>query len=295
MNPVLFEIGSISIRSYAAWLGGSLLIALAIIGWRAYRFDPGAVMPWLDVGIAACAAGVIGARLLHVTLEWDYFAHHRNEIDEIALGGLAWHGALLTGIPAALLVAWLRRVPLRPWTDAAALAFPVILIGAWLGCRQNGCGYGCEVRTMADFPGWLVEELPDVYGLVAPRLDLQLGGAFFGGLLLILALLLTGLNWLPGLRLWLVLGLGGLGLSILGFFRADPAQTIYHRRADQIFDLLTLLGSTLVGCTLWLLDRRSKRDLIRRMTPYPPLDSHIAEESPDETDPGTGPVHAETG
>lgn len=292
MNPVILEFGSISIRSYTAWLGGSILIALLIIGWRAYRCDPDAVMGWLDVGIAAFAAGVIGARLLHVTLEWDYFAQHRDEIDEIALGGLAWHGALLTGIPAALLAARLRHVSIRPWTDAAALGFPVILIGAWLGCRKNGCGYGCEVWTMADYPGWLVEELPDVYGLIAPRLDLQAFGAIFGGGLLIAALLLTGLNRLPGLRLWLILGLGGLGLSIFGFFRADPAQVFYHRRADQIFDLITLLGCTLIGSALWLVDRRAQRNAAQDTIL---INSHITEGTSDETDTGTGPTHAEAG
>jgi prolipoprotein diacylglyceryltransferase len=254
MYPVVFEAGPITIDTLT--LG--ILAGLGIIAWRAYRTNPTAVARWLDVAVAAVVIGLIGARALHVLLEWDYFADHTDEITKIRLGGMAWHGALLTGIPAALGVAWLRRVPLRPWTDALALAWPVGLMLAWWGCREAACGYGYEVRTLADWPGWLVEELPDIYRLNAPRLDIQLGGIVFGGVLLVLALVMTWRGWLPGLRLWVIWALSGLGLALLGFFRADPAQMLYNRRADQVFDLILLLLSTVIGGTLWLHDRREE-------------------------------------
>jgi hypothetical protein len=112
------------------------------------------------------------------------------------------------------------------------------------------------VQTLADWPGWLVEELPDVYGLFAPRLDVQTGGIVLGGGLLVLALILTWCGWLPGLRLWIIWALAGLGMALLGFFRADPAPMIADRRADQVFDLTLLLVSTAVGGMIWLSDRR---------------------------------------
>ncbi len=257
MNPVVFEFGTFELRSYTAWLAGGILLALAVIVWRAYRTDPAGAVRWLDVGIAAVVGGVIGARALHVALEWGYFADRTHEIDQLWLGGMAWQGGLLLGVPAALIVARLRHVPIRPWTDAAALAWPLALMLAWRGCRNAGCGYGYQVQTLADWPGWLVAELPDVYGLSAPRLDIQAGGIVFGGVLFALALILTWRGWLPGLRLWLIWALTGLGLALLGFFRADPAQIIADRRADQVFDLVLLLASTAAGGLLWLRDRRA--------------------------------------
>jgi prolipoprotein diacylglyceryltransferase len=256
MNPVVFEVSTIQLRAYTAWLMSGILLALAVIAWRAYRHDPACTLRWLDVGIAVVVGGVIGARALHVALEWSYFADRTDEIDQLWLGGLAWHGGLLVGVPAALIVARLRQVPLRLWTDAAALAWPVAMIAAWRGCRGAGCGYGYEVQTLADWPGWLVEELPDVYGLFAPRLDVQTGGIVLGGGLLVLALILTWCGWLPGLRLWIIWALAGLGMALLGFFRADPAPMIADRRADQVFDLTLLLVSTAVGGMIWLSDRR---------------------------------------
>ena len=259
MNPIVIEWGGVELREYTAWLMGGLLLALGVIAWRAYRREPAAALPWLDVGLAGIVAGVIGARALHVALEWDYFASRPNEIEKIWLGGLAWHGALIAGIPAGLIAAWLRRVPVRAWTDALALAWPIGMIAAWKACRAAGCGCGYEVRTSADWPGWLVEELPDVFGFYAPRLDVQAGGIAFGAALLALVAILTWRGWLPGLRLCVLWTLTGVGLALLGFFRADPAPILYHRRADQLFDLILLFLSVVTGCALWLLDRRAAR------------------------------------
>ncbi|MBN1680062.1 MAG: prolipoprotein diacylglyceryl transferase [Anaerolineae bacterium] len=246
------ELGPFAVRTYTAWLTSGILAALGLIAWRAYRRDPAVVTCWLDVGLAAIVGGIIGARLLHVLLEWDYFADHTGEITRLSMGGLAWHGALIMGIPAALLVARIRQVPLLPWTDALALGWPVGTITAWIACRGAGCAYGYEVNTLADWPGWLAGELPDVYGLIAPHLEIQAFGAAYGGVLFAVALLLTWKNWLPGVRFWLILALTSLGFAIIGFFRIDPAYTIHDRRADQVFDLVVLLLATMTGSVIWL-------------------------------------------
>jgi phosphatidylglycerol:prolipoprotein diacylglycerol transferase len=253
MYPVVFETGPILI----SMLSGAILLALGVIVWQAHRHDGAAAIRWLDVGLAAVLAGVVGARLLYVALEWDHFAQHTGAIVRLRTGGMAWHGALIAGLPAAWITARLRGVAWRPWTDAAALGWPLGVAGAWLACRGAGCAYGYEVRSLADWPAWMVEELPDVYDLPAPRLDLQAGGTIFGLGLLTVVLVMTWRGWLPGLRLWAVLALTGLGMALLGFFRADPAHTVYNRRIDQILDLALLMASTLAGSTLWLLDRRA--------------------------------------
>lgn len=284
MNPVVVEIGSITLRHYAAWIIAGVLVGAAIIAWDAYRRTPtnaGVVARWLDPVIAAVVGGLIGARALYVVQEWQHFGAHQDQITKIELGGMAWHGALLLGIPAALLVAWLRDVSIFDWTDAAALAWPVGLSAGWVACRKAGCAYSFEVRTLADFPSWQVAELPDVYGIIEPRFDLQMVGAWFGVLLLWLAMLLTWRNWLPGVRLWLVLALTGLGMHILGYFRADPTYTHYGRRDDQIFDLALLMASTVLGGTAWLVRRRLQREAIA-------ADDSL-EAVRDETDAGTGP------
>ncbi len=255
MNPIVIDFGPLELRAYTAWVMAGVLLGLAVIALSAYRRSPDAVPRWIDVALAGLVAGVIGARALHVALRWDYFQDHTGEIDALWLGGMAWHGGLLAAAPMVLIAARLRGVPFRAWTDALALALPLGMAAAWTGCRDAGCGYGYEVNTLADWPGWLVAELPDVFGLYAPRLDVPLFGALFALGLFALALLLTGFDRLRGLRLWVVLALAALGLALLGFFRADPAHTIAARRADQVFDLLLMFTSTVTGAVLWLHDR----------------------------------------
>lgn len=266
MNPILFEIGPLTLRTYSAWLIAGIAAGLALIAASAWRHDRRAVGAWLDVALAGLIAGVIGARALHVALEWDYFAGHTDEIARLALGGMAWHGGVVAGALGVWGAARIRRVPLRAWTDALALAWPPGMAGAWLGCRAAGCGYGYEVATLADWPGWLVEELPDVFGLYAPRLDVAAFGALWAVALFALALTLTGLGWLRGLRLWVILALGSLGLALLAFFRMDPAPQLMDRRADQVYDLVVLGISTAIGGALWLGDRRAQREDQEQLT-----------------------------
>lgn len=270
MNPVVMDLGPLELHAFAAWIAAGVLLSLVILAACATRTDPARLGRWLDAGIAAVVGGVIGARALHVTDQWDYFGQHTGEITDLAAGGLSWHGALAGGLAAALLVGRLRGLrwhEFRAWTDAAALAWPVGLGAGWLACRRNGCAYGCEVRTLADWPGWLVEELPDVYGLSAPRLDLALAGLVIAGLLLVLVCGLTWKGWLVGLRLWPVLALTGLSMALLGFFRMDPATRLLDRRTDQVYDLGLLLGCTVIGSVLWLADRAPRRD-----APTPPAE-----------------------
>ncbi len=264
MNPIVFEADPLTLRAYTAWLGGGLLLALSVIAWRGGRRAPDAASRWLDVALVALAAGVVGARLLHVALEWSYFRDHPGEIPRVWQGGLAWHGGLLLALPVTLMVLRFRRVPLGPWTDALALAWPVGMLASWLGCRAAGCGYGYEVRTLADWPGWAVAELPDVYGIVAPRLEVQRAGALFAVGLLALALLLTWRGRLRGLRFWLILALSGFGLYVIGFFRADPAPRLLDRRADQVFDLAMMLLAAVAASAVWLEGRRAARPVAER-------------------------------
>jgi phosphatidylglycerol:prolipoprotein diacylglycerol transferase len=259
LDTVIWHCGPLTLRTYNAWLLGGALAALLVIGWRATRHPAGHVRAWFDVSLATGLGGLIGARGLYVILRWEQFRAAPGQIAHLSLGGTAWHGGVMVGLLVALLSARWRRVPFRAWTDAAALAWPLLLATAWAACRAAGCAYGYEVATLADWPLWLVEELPDAYGLIAPRLDVQAGGIALAVSLGLLAALLTWRGWLPGVRLWLVLALTGLGQALLSFVRADYAPVWLHHRADRLFDLALLGVSTIMGCALWLAGRRTQR------------------------------------
>jgi len=224
----------------------SAALGLASLLWAAYRSGQ-PLIRWLDCGAGAIFCGVIGARAMHVALESNYFSAHTDQIWSLANGGLDWHGAVFGGLIGLALVAGLRRVPFGPLTDAVALVFPLGAALIWAGSGSAATAYGLEVGTLADFPAWLVTESPDIYGAIAPRLDLPHIGIALCLAVWGVVLALTVIQRGSGLRLWISLGALGLLMAILSFFRGDLVTFWFDHRADQVLDLLILLLATLLA------------------------------------------------
>ena len=245
MNPLVLQIGPWELHTFTAWILAGAVVGIAIVlGTAAWRHEP--ITPWLDVILGSIVGGVIGARIVHVWLNWAYFSAHTDQIADYSTGGLDWHGALALGLFGALAVAAMRRIPMRPLVDAFALALPIMTISVWLASSVSASVYGVEVRTLADFPSWLVTESPDIYGSIAPRINLLPIGIALALVVLVLILALTALNKLSGLRFWLGLALYSLGLAVLDFFRAEYVPLWAGRRADQWLDATFALVAILI-------------------------------------------------
>jgi prolipoprotein diacylglyceryltransferase len=147
------------------------------------------------------------------------------------LGGMAMRGALITGLAGLVLYAHLRGLPLGQLADASALGLAIGQAIGWIGALSRGANYG--VASDSRF----AVELPDIYGLNAPRFPYQ---HFEIGLFL---LLFVGLGYLalrrqePGilfLTYWLTSSVANLVLEI---WRGDSTIFIGALRADQVTDL----------------------------------------------------------
>ncbi|NPV68784.1 MAG: hypothetical protein HPY64_16750 [Anaerolineae bacterium] len=247
MLPQFIDLGLFSVRTFTALIAAATVVGLALLVATAYRRgEP--LLRWLDVGLGGLLGGVIGARLLHVLLNLVYFRDHAAEALNLRAGGLSGHGALYGALLGVWLAARWRRVSFRAVADVLALLWPLGMIAAWVGCLAASCGYGAEVRTLADFPAWMVSETADIYGTVAPRYNTQHFGLWLGAGLLILSGLVTLVGWLRGYRLWLILGLSAAGLFVLGFFRGDgapgPLPTLTW---DQALDLSVIAFSAVAA------------------------------------------------
>lgn len=258
MNLVVFKLGPLEIRAFTAWiLAGLVVSSTMILALARRKYGQRRLTPWLDVITGGVIGAIIGARIVHIGLNWAYFSVHTGEITALQNGGLDWHGALAGGLLVAFAMAPFRRVPLLPLMDTFALALPVGAAAIWLACAAANAAYGVEVRTLADFPGWLVTESPDVYGFVAPRLNLPPLGIALAVLVFGMGAVLTRFDRLRGLRLWLALIVYGLGMAVIGFFRAEWVPTWLGRRADQILDLAVALGAALILALVAVLRRRA--------------------------------------
>jgi phosphatidylglycerol:prolipoprotein diacylglycerol transferase len=116
---------------------------------------------FVNAGLIALVAGVVGARLSHIFENIGDFTRAdrtiwQNFLDMVNLrsGGLTFYGGLLLAFPVTLLYGWLKRVPLRLGMDIVAPCVMVGLAFGRVGCFLNGCCYGaeCQLPWAVQFP-----------------------------------------------------------------------------------------------------------------------------------------------
>lgn len=236
MMPELGYIGPFVIRTYTLLLDIAILIGLGLLTWQGWRIEDKPV-EWMDAGLAALVVGIILGRIGHVIIHHEYFSEHSSEIAQIWRGGIDWHGAILGGLIGLIIAGLLRRLILRQVLDLAAFLLPIGGILVSTGCLSTSCGHGREVISLTDYPPPIAAELPDLYGVVAPRLNSQLYSIALSLVLLGLAALLARLIKRRGVRFWPILTLLSLGLFGIGFTRGDTVPMVGFLRLDQILDL----------------------------------------------------------
>jgi phosphatidylglycerol:prolipoprotein diacylglycerol transferase len=190
---------------------------------------------FLDGALIVCAVGWIGARAYHVALNWEYYAARPDEIAQIGLGGLGMRGALIAGFLALALYAQVRGLRFVKLADASALGLAIGQALGWGGALARGANYG----AVSDSP--FAVELPDLYGLIAPRYPLQhlQVGLFVG---LFLGLLILAARRPRAGTLFLAYWLAAAAANFaLGFLRGDETVYLGTLRLDQLVDL-TFVG-----------------------------------------------------
>jgi phosphatidylglycerol:prolipoprotein diacylglycerol transferase len=198
-----------------------------------------------DVCLGAFAGGIVSARLFHVLLQWRYFADNLGEAFRLNAGGLDWHGAVLGGLIGLWLATRWRKLSLRATLDALTPALPLLALAGWIGCYAAACGYGAEVETLAHYSPLMVSEIPDIYGIAAPRYNTQLFGVALALVILVIVALLFWRQWLYYRRFWFNLMLLSGGMFVIGFYRGDSTPYIVGLRADQWLDVFLMVMSVI--------------------------------------------------
>lgn len=144
INPVAFQIGSISV----SWYG--IMVALAVItlvAWALYSVKKGARVTYdevINAALVGIPSGIIGARLFHVLDYIDIYARDPARIITSFGEGLAIYGAVLG---AALGIFIYSRVTKKSFGYLADMIAPGIILAQAIGrvgCTLRGCCYGIE-------------------------------------------------------------------------------------------------------------------------------------------------------
>jgi phosphatidylglycerol---prolipoprotein diacylglyceryl transferase len=265
MYPQLFEIplpdwlpwfgGELTIYTYGLLLAAAYLagLQLALVRARHRGLDANRVM---DLGLWIIIAALVGAKLLLVITDFDYFVANPRDIVSIIRSGGVFYGGLILAVIVGLW--YMRRHQLPTWTTCDVMA-PGIALGhviGRVGCFLAGCCYG----TPTSAPWGVMFTDPFARDNVGTPLGVHLHPTqlYEAGaeLLILVALLATerrGRSF-AGRTFWLYMLVYGVSRFIIEFFRGDPRGMVAGLSTSQFISVILVPLSIVM---LVLLSRRS--------------------------------------
>lgn len=236
MRPTLFKIGEIPFYGYPTMLVLAIAVGVTAAALQARREG---LSPWLilECCVITAITGLLGARMLYVFLNWDFYSAHPERICLLRLTGLSFYGAFTGGALAAYFWSRLRK---QNFLKIADLLSPYLILGyaiTRIGCLLSGCCYG-KVSGVC----WAVV-IPRVDNLYRHPVQLY---ASYGALLIFIFLkAMHSRKPFDGFNLAALGSLYGLLRFITEFFReADSHPVWLGLSLAQLFSLALCLFST---------------------------------------------------
>jgi phosphatidylglycerol:prolipoprotein diacylglycerol transferase len=242
-------LGPFTLHTYGVLLAIAFLAGLFVASRQAKRagLDSARIT---DMAVWVLIAGLLGAKLLLVAVDWRYFTTNPGELLMLFKSGGVFYGGLLGGI----LVAWwyIRRHKLPGWQVADVLAPGVVLgqaVGR-LGCFAAGCCWG----KPATVP-WAVT-FTDVYAaravgtpLDTPLHPTQIYESIAAFLIFAVLLWMAPRKRFHGQVVLAYVTLYSAARFGLEFLRGDPDRGSWFRGAlstSQLIGIVLILGAALL-------------------------------------------------
>jgi len=223
MHPVLVEIGDFSLRVYGLMAALGLLSGIWLASREAVRTgeDKERIM---DIAFYMVLAAILGARLMYVILEWDYFANRPLDAFKIWQGGLVFYGGFIGAVVAGGIYVRRHKMPFWKTADFFAVGIPFGHALGRLGCFAAGCCYGLAT----DLP-WAVEFTdPDSMAPLHVHLHpTQLYSAAGNFAIFGILYMLRKKKSFDGQLALLYIALYAVMRSVMEFFRGDDRGAIF--------------------------------------------------------------------
>lgn len=147
MYPVLVKIFGIPIYSYGLFLALAFLICVILVLRRAVSIG---IAPHhiLDLSLYIIISGILGARILYVIINWDYYIMHPVEIILLNKGGLVFHGGFILAFLVGVFFVKRRKLPIWEVVDIIILYVPLGQAIGRIGCFLNGCCFGKPTNSI---------------------------------------------------------------------------------------------------------------------------------------------------
>jgi len=241
MHPVLFEVGNWPVYSYGVLLALAYLagLQLAVIRARHRGIDAGRIM---DLGIYLIIAALVGAKLMLVAVDFNYFKAQPRELLSLVRAGGVFYGGLLAALGVVLVLVRRYKLPLWSTTDLFAPGIALGHIIGRLGCLLAGCCFGKPTSvpwgiTFSDPAASLNVGTP--LGVPLHPTQLYDAGA---ELIIMIILLATEKRGRPfaGRTFWLYILLYGISRFIIEFYRGDDRGVILGISTSQFVSVITV-------------------------------------------------------
>jgi len=256
MRPVLFHVAGFPVYSYSVFIVVGYLASLGYALWEArrQRQDPALAV---DVSLAMFIAGILGARLLFVLVEYRLFLEQPLEALKLWNGGFIFYGGLIAATLAAVVFMKRRGLAVGFWSDLLAPSAMIALAMGRIGCFLNGCCYG---RIAPNLP-WGVVFPPSHPALGLAQYPVHPTQLYESAAALLIFLFLVALvprKTFSGEIFWLMVLLYAAARFGLEFLRGDPRGNVplIGLSTSQAIAAVTFVAA---GASLLHLRRRARR------------------------------------
>lgn len=248
--------GPFSLHTYGLLLVAALLCALWLAGRlaRKHGLDAQKVQ---DLGIASIIAGLIGAKILLVLVDFDQYRMNPRALLDVLQSGGVFYGGLLGALPIAWWYIRRHQLPLFQTLDVLA---PAVALGQGIGrlaCFAAGCCYGAP----STLPWSVIFHNEDAHALVGVPLGVplhpsQLYESLTSFLLLFVLLAVLRNRRFPGQVFVLYLLLYAVLRFALEFFRGDAARGMVFGDALSTSQFIAIIVAFLTLAALPLIAKR---------------------------------------
>lgn len=243
------SVGPLTLHTYGVLLAVAFLAGLWVAGRQARKAGLESERI-TDLAVYVLIAGLIGAKLLLLVVEWSYYSENPKLLFSILQSGGVFYGGLLAALP----VAWwyVRRHDLPGWRTADVLA-PGVALGqaiGRLGCFAAGCCFG----RPAEVPWSVTFTSVQAARTVGTPLDTPLHPTQIYESLAALGIFFT-LLWIAGRKRFhgqVVLGYVTLYAAVrfaIEFYRGDSSRGVVLGgllSTSQFIALLMVVGAALL-------------------------------------------------
>lgn len=264
LDPVILEVGGVALlRWYSLFITIAIFSAVWLID-REFKRKGMDTTHYGGIATWTIVLGIIGARLLHVIDDWEFYSDNPRRIIEIQRGGLAIWGAVILGALGVFIGTRQYNISFLKAIDAVAPGLLLAQAIGRLGNIVNGDAWGAPTDSFFAFiytneEAFIPNSLLNVPTHPYPVYDMALNLAVFG--------LVWWLRTKPvpnGGLFATYLAVYGVGrFFIHGWFRQEDIWVLGMQQA-QFFSLAGVVLGIVMFAVLYYRERSRSED-----TPQP--------------------------